>query len=294
MTIPNRECNHGNDCENIETAWRAGRFCWSLEREAIVMAILNVTPDSFSDGGSYDSVEKAVATAKEFIVQGAEIIDVGGESTRPGAPAVDLDEELARVIPVIKALVAQTSAAISIDTCKPKVARAALEAGADIVNDISGLRNEEMIKVCAESECGIVTMHMQGTPQTMQYNPSYEDVVAEVRGFFEERYQTFLNAGIAPDRIAFDPGIGFGKSIEHNKALLSSVRKYQVGDRPILMGLSRKSFIATLLESDEMESRESPTVALTAMTRIEGAMIHRVHSVASSRESLRMLEAVIV
>ncbi|WP_234044643.1 dihydropteroate synthase [Haloferula rosea] len=256
------------------------------------MGILNVTPDSFSDGGRHAGPEAAQVQAQRLIAEGADIIDVGGESTRPGAEPVGLEAEIGRVVPVIEALRSDWDGLISIDTMKPGVARAALEAGADIVNDVSGLRDPEMIGVCVDSGCGVVAMHMQGEPRTMQMAPVYEDVVAELRDYFAERLQCFLEAGMDPECVAFDPGIGFGKSLEHNLQLIRGLEGLQVGDRPLLIGLSRKSFIGKLLESDRMEDREWPTVALTAWTRESGARIHRVHDVRPNREALRMVEAV--
>lgn len=273
--------------------WCAGAQRWNLDRKALVMAILNVTPDSFSDGGRHLKLSDTLEAARRFVGQGADILDVGGESTRPGADPVSIDDELSRVLPVIEGLVSLKPVGISIDTCKPAVARAALGAGANIINDISGLRDPEMIEVCANSDCGIVVMHMQGTPQTMQSNPSYENVVGEVKNYFSERYETLMKAGIHPDRIVFDPGIGFGKTLEHNLALLRGVRDYIVFNRPILMGLSRKSFIGKLLGDDAMDRREAPTQALTAVTRGNGAMIHRVHQVRENAGALRMVEAVL-
>ena len=213
------------------------------------------------------------------------------EGSRPGQ--VPLREELGRVVPVIQSLRVKTGVALSIDTCKPEVAAAALEAGAHIVNDISGLRDPRMIEVCAGSECGVVVMHMKGTPSTMQGLASYDDVVAEVREYFEERFETLTRAGIAPERLAFDPGIGFGKTLEHNLALIHGISDYIVQQRPILMGLSRKSFIGTLLGNQEISRREAPTQALTALTRMKGAMIHRVHQVHENLHVVRMLEAVL-
>lgn len=273
--------------------WRAGAHQWQLDHTALIMGILNVTPDSFSDGGRFDSLDRVLAAAVDLIEAGANIIDIGGESTRPGASPVALDEELTRVIPVITRLVKDTSVAISIDTCKPAVASAALVAGAHIVNDISGLRDPEMIRVCADSDCGIVAMHMKGTPRTMQQNPSYGNVIADVRSFFSERLETLTEHLIAPERIAFDPGIGFGKTLAHNLALIKNVPEYIVGDRPILMGLSRKSCIGALLGDPSMDRREAPTQALTSLSRRSGAMIHRVHDVAVNRQALRMTEALI-
>lgn len=273
--------------------WRAGSRCWTLDRRSLVMAILNVTPDSFSDGGKHLDGKDTLMAARRFIEEGADILDIGGESTRPGAAPVAIDEELARVLPVIEELVTLNPEGISIDTCKPEVARAALGVGANIVNDISGLRDPEMIEVCAQSNCGIVVMHMKGTPRTMQSNPTYDDVVREVWDYFSERYETLVSAGIDPDRIVFDPGIGFGKTLDHNLALLRGVRYYTVFDRPILMGLSRKSFIGMLLGDASMDRREAPTQALTALTRKNGAMIHRVHQVKENVQSLRMVEAML-
>ncbi len=257
------------------------------------MGILNVTPDSFSDGGRHADPSAALGRARQMIGEGVDIIDVGGESTRPGAEPVGRDEEIARVRPVVAALRAEWDGLISIDTMKPAVARAALEAGADIVNDVSGLRDPEMIEVCAASECGVVAMHMRGEPGTMQDAPAYDDVVGEVRGFFEERFATLTAAGIAAEALCFDPGIGFGKTIGHNLALLRALPDLKVEGRPLLVGVSRKSFIGRLLESDAMADREWPTVALTAWTRESGARIHRVHEVRPNREALRMIEAVI-
>jgi dihydropteroate synthase len=288
------ECNPAKDeADDTRVFWKAGKFTWDLGDEALVMAILNVTPDSFSDGGVHFDPVDTLAAARRFVEEGAGILDVGGESTRPGADEVGLEDEISRVIPVVRELVPLGSAAVSIDTCKAKVAEAALAAGAAIVNDVTGLRDPAMIDVCAGSDCGIVVMHMQGNPRTMQKAPTYQDVVAELRAFFEERLETLVAAGIEAERIVFDPGIGFGKSLSHNLALLNQVEDYRVGNRPILMGLSRKSLIGKLLGVSEMSRREFPTQALTALTRQRGAMIHRVHQVKEAVQVLRMTEAVL-
>ena len=255
------------------------------------MGILNVIPDSFSDGGKWSRQEAALAHARQSVAEGAQINDVGGESTRPGSEAVAIEDELMRVIPVIAELVKECSVPISVDTCKAEVARQALSVGASIVNDISGLRDPEMIRVCAESDCGVVVMHMKGTPKTMQAAPSYEDVVAEVSAFFVERLETLSLAGIASERLCWDAGIGFGKRLEDNVALLQASGELGVGGRPLMVGLSRKSFLAKLLEEGEMSARDWPTVALSAWTRELGALVHRVHEVQPNREAIRMVEA---
>ncbi len=258
------------------------------------MGILNVTPDSFSDGGHFETVASALERARAMISEGAEIVDIGGESTRPGAAPVSENEELSRTIPVVEAVRNEWQGLISIDTTKAAVARAALLAGADIVNDISGLRADAaMVEVCRGSKCGIVVMHMQGEPRTMQESPSYRDVVVEVRHYFEERFRALTAAGIEADRLCFDPGIGFGKTLEHNLSLLRDLDQLVVGQRPLLIGLSRKSFIGKVLGDDSPSLREWPTVALTAATRRKGALVHRVHAVRENRDALRMAEAVL-
>ena len=258
------------------------------------MGILNVTPDSFSDGGRFRAREAALAQAHRMIAEGAAIIDIGGESTRPGAEAVDYKEEIKRTRPVIEALRAEWDGWISIDTTKAAVAEAALKAGADIVNDVSGLRGDpEMPALCAESGCAVCVMHMQGSPRTMQQSPTYEDVVAEVRDFFAERLKTLTAAGIDPASLCFDPGIGFGKTLEHNLALLRSLDSLPPGAHPLLLGISRKSFIGKLLGDDAIELRDWPTVALTAKAREQGVMLHRVHEVQPNLQALRMIEAIV-
>jgi dihydropteroate synthase len=272
--------------------WKSRHRHLELEREAQIMGILNVTPDSFSDGGRFAAVESALEQALRMIGEGAAIIDIGGESTRPGAEPVEIAEEIERTRPVIEALRAEWNGWISIDTTKPEVARAALEAGADIVNDVSGLRDPAMVSVCAESLCAVCVMHMQGTPRTMQQAPAYEDVVAEVRAFFKERLETLTAAGIEEEHLCFDPGIGFGKTLEHNLALLRSLDQLCPANRPLLLGISRKSFIGKLLGNEAMELRDWPTVALTARAREKGVMLHRVHEVQPNLQALRMAEAI--
>ncbi len=258
------------------------------------MGILNVTPDSFSDGGTHAGIKAAVDHARRMIAEGAEIIDIGGESTRPGAAEVAVAEEIARTAPVIAALRAEWDGLISIDTMKAAVAAAALEAGADIVNDVSGLTADpEMASVCAKSGCGVVVMHMQGDPRTMQLAPRYDDVVAEVRAFFEERLNTLTAAGIDPEAVGLDPGIGFGKTVAHNLALLRALPELGIGDRPLLLGVSRKSFIGRVLGSDDLGDRSWPTVAITAWAREAGVMLHRVHEVLPNVQALRMTEAIL-
>ena len=256
------------------------------------MGILNVTPDSFSDGGDFQDPEAAFRHAKQMIAEGAHILDIGGESTRPGAAVVSIEEETARVIPVIETLRKETEVAISVDTSKPQVAEAALAAGADIINDVTGFRNPEMVELCRDSDCGMVAMHMHGTPRTMQQAPAYDDVVQAVGLFFKETYDELLKAGINPGRIVFDPGIGFGKTLEHNLKLLERLSDLSTHDRPILMGLSRKSFIAKLTGEEDLQARAWPTVALTSQTRQSGAMIHRVHDVAENLQALQMMEGI--
>jgi dihydropteroate synthase len=263
-----------------------------LTRRGRIMGILNTTPDSFSDGGLNEGPGNAMDHARRMISEGAEIIDIGGESTRPGAEEVPEEVEISRTIPIIRALRAEWEGWISIDTSKAGVADAALTAGADIVNDVNGLRDPAMVAVCAAAGCGVVAMHMQGRPRTMQLAPGYEDVVREVREFFVERHESLTCAGIHPEALCFDPGIGFGKTLDHNLALLRSLDHLAVHGRPLLLGVSRKSFLGQLLGEPAMEAREWPTAALTSLGRENGVLLHRVHNVKANLEALRMTEAI--
>lgn len=257
------------------------------------MGILNVTVDSFSDGGKYLSPGAAVDRALQMVEEGADIIDVGGESTRPGAEPVSAGVEMERVIPVIRRIARETDALISVDTSKASVAAAALEAGASIINDVCGARDTRMFEVARASGAGIILMHMQGTPRTMQTNPRYDDVVAEVGEFFRQSLARALEYRIDARCIAFDPGIGFGKTVAHNLQLLGDMESLASFGRPLVIGVSRKSFIGRLLNDDAMERRLWPTVALTSLLREKGARIFRVHDVRENRDALRMTEAVL-
>ena len=260
--------------------WQIADRAVDLSQHSIIMGVLNVTPDSFSDGGEFFGTEKAIEHGIRMAAEGAQIIDVGGESTRPGAEPVSADEELARVRPVIAKLREKIQAFISIDTTKAAVALGALEAGASIINDVSGGRADpEMMKLAAEKKAAFIVMHMQGTPQTMQTNPRYDDVVTEVTDFFRQQYARALECGIDSMAIAFDPGIGFGKTVEHNLELLANLPRLRVHDRPIVVGVSRKSSLGQMIGSTEMSDRLAPTIAFTAMLRERGANILRVHDV---------------
>jgi dihydropteroate synthase len=274
--------------------WKTRRIALDITRQGQVMGILNVTPDSFSDGGRHGNIEAAMDHARRMIAEGAALIDIGGESTRPGAAPVSTSDEITRTVPVVEALRAEWGGLISIDTSKADVAEAALAAGADIVNDVSGLRADlRMAEVCAATGCGVVVMHMQGEPRTMQVAPVYGDVVDEVRRFFDERMKSLTEAGIDPAAMCFDPGIGFGKSLEHNLSLLRALADLAPADRPILLGVSRKSFIAKILGEDDLALRDWPTVAITSQARERGVMLHRVHAVRANVEALRMTEAIL-
>lgn len=258
------------------------------------MGIVNVTPDSFSDGGRFLDTGRAVEHALELISEGADILDIGGESTRPGAEPVAEAEEIRRVIPVIRALRAVTQTLISIDTMKASVARAALEAGADIINDVTGLRGDPaMLRVAADSDAGLVVMHMIGTPQTMQKQPEYSHVVREVQDYFTARLHCLEHEGIDTQRVVLDPGFGFGKTLEHNLDLMRGLPELMAAGRPLLVGVSRKSMIARLIESDDIEDRDWPTVALTSHAREQGARIVRVHEVRPNVQAMRMTEAIL-
>lgn len=253
----------------------------------LLMGILNVTPDSFSDGGQFQLVENAVARALQMEADGADIIDIGGESTRPGAEPVMLEEELRRTIPVIRELATRVKTPISIDTTKAEVARQALEAGAEIVNDISGLTfDPEMLEVCRLHDAGICLMHIQGTPQTMQQNPTYVDVVQEVIDFLQQQVDRCLMAGILPERMCIDPGIGFGKTAEHNLQLLKSVSRLQRDlQRPVLIGHSRKRFLSKIL-GRSVDERESGTIGVSIALAEQGVDILRIHDVRSVRDAI--------
>lgn len=258
------------------------------------MGIINATPDSFSDGGSFLDPQAALAHGLQMVADGAEILDIGGESTRPGAQSVDADEEIRRVLPIIEALRRESQVLLSIDTSKAAVARRALDAGADIINDVTGLRGDpEMPALAASTGAGVVIMHMQGDPRTMQLAPTYDDVVHEVGEFFRQSLARSLASGIDPMRIALDPGIGFGKTPEHNRALLAQLSVFLEFGRPLLVGVSRKSFLGWLAGSSAMADRFWPGIALTSLCRERGARIVRVHEVKPHTEALRMTEAIL-
>jgi dihydropteroate synthase len=270
---------------------QCGRFTLTFERP-LVMGILNVTPDSFSDGGRFVSRDAALARAEQMLADGADMIDIGGESTRPGAPPVPLDEELERVVPIVEALRAMR-VPLSVDTYKPAVMRAVLEAGADMINDIWGLRREGALDAVKDSNCGLCVMHMLGEPRTMQlHDPVYEDVVADVRAFFAERVATLAHAGIAAARVSLDPGFGFGKTVEHNYALLAHLTgTLPAGANfPLLAGMSRKSMLGAVTGRGAGE-RLAASVAGAVCAAERGAAIIRVHDVAETVDALKVWQA---
>jgi dihydropteroate synthase len=274
--------------------WKIGDRVFDLSRQGMIMGVLNVTPDSFSDGGKFFAAEEAVEHGLRMAAEGAQIIDVGGESTRPGAESVAAEEELRRVIPVIERLRAKIDIVISIDTSKARVARAAVQAGASIVNDVTGGRSDkEMMPLVAETKSAFIIMHMQGTPRTMQIEPRYADVVSEIADFFRQQYARAIESGIDPMAIAFDPGIGFGKTLEHNLELLAQLERLRAHDRPLVVGVSRKSFLAKLIDSSEISDRHAPAVALTSLLRARGADVLRVHDVKENANALRITEVIL-
>lgn len=273
--------------------WQTRTRRFELGQRALVMGVLNVTTDSFSDGGMFIDPERALLHAEEMAQAGADIIDVGGESTRPGAEPVSAEEEMRRVLPIVTRLAADGRFVVSIDTMKPAVARAAIDRGAEIVNDVTGLRDAAMREVIRETGAGAIVMHMQGTPRDMQVAPHYDDVCREIREFFRQVFDVCLRCGVDTMRLAFDPGIGFGKSVAHNLSLLRNLGSTRVEERPLVCGVSRKSFIGKVLGSAAMEDRAWPTVALTSYARMQGANVVRVHDVRPNLEALRMTEAIL-
>ena len=257
-----------------------------------IMGILNVTPDSFSDGGRYLDVDRAIDYALQMVEDGADIIDIGGESSRPGALPVPTDEELARVLPVIEALANGTQTLISIDTYKPTVARNALQAGAHIVNDITALGDTEMASVVAEMEAGLILMHMKGVPRTMQRSPVYQDLIPEVLTFLRQRVDKAQSEGVCPDRIMIDPGIGFGKTSEHNLEILRCLDAFRSLGKPILIGSSRKAFIGKILNLPNPDDRLEGTAATVAWAIAHGADVVRVHDVKAMCQVAQMTDTI--
>ncbi len=269
---------------------QCGRFRFELARRPLVMGILNVTPDSFSDGGRYQSLEFAVSRAEQMVASGVDLIDIGGESTRPGSPSVSVEDELARVMPALYAL-QEVGKPLSVDTCKPEVMREAIIAGADMINDINGFRAPGAIEAVVDSDCGLCVMHMQGTPQDMQAQPVYTDVVREVIDFLRERVDALAAAGVDRERICVDPGLGFGKTVEHNYALLRNTQR--IADElglPVLIGLSRKSMIGAVT-GKPVEERMAGSLAGALAAFAHGAKIVRVHDVAETVDALKVWRA---
>jgi len=277
----------------MRSTFHFGRFNYPLQgaaRRPRVMGILNVTPDSFSDGGNYQALEFALGHAEAMIEEGVDIIDIGGESTRPGSPPVSLEDELQRVMPVVYAL-RDLGPAISVDTYKPQVMREAIIAGVDMINDINGFREAGAIDAVRDSDCALCIMHMQSDPQHMQLAPSYGDVVAEVIAFLRERIDALLGAGIDPRRLCIDPGFGFGKTVEHNYALLKATsRLIDETGMPLLAGLSRKSMIGAVT-GKPVERRAAGSVGGALAAVAQGAIIVRVHDVADTVDALRVWQA---
>ena len=278
---------------DMPTTWRCGRFLFDFteRKRPIVMGILNATPDSFSDGGKFRTPKDAIAQAENMIANGVDLIDIGGESTRPGAQPVELQEELDRVLPVIEAL-KDCGIPLSIDTYKAETMRQALRAGADCVNDIWALRQDGSIDAVLESnDCGVVLMHMQRDPLTMQFNPDYQNVIAEVKQFLEERTELLIAKGINSKRIAIDPGFGFGKSLEHNLNMLTNFADFSSLGFPVLAGISRKSMLGKITGKDT-DGRLAASIAAAVMAADRGAMIVRVHDVTETVDALKLWEAI--
>lgn len=271
--------------------FNCGKFQLNLNRPH-VMGIVNVTPDSFSDGGKFNTTNLAVEHALQLIADGADIIDIGGESSRPGAVPVNLDDELSRVIPVIEALIKLSAIPISIDTYKPEVMRQAIAAGADIVNDIRALQEIGALDVVASSNVGVCLMHMQGTPQTMQIEPKYVDVITEVRQFLLDRLNVLLSNGIDNSRILLDPGFGFGKTREHNISLIKHINQLVNIGQPLLVGLSRKAILGSIAGADEQQ-RLYAGIAASVVSAMKGAKIIRVHDVKATVDALKVVAAVL-
>ena len=264
-----------------------------LRHRTLVMGILNITPDSFSDGGLFINVESALEQAYKMIEDGADIIDVGGESTRPGADLVPIEVELGRILPVIEKLVKTTKTCISIDTYKPMVAEKALEAGACMVNDISALSDPNMASVVAKERVPIVLMHKKGTPKDMQIAPHYDSLIPEISAFLQERIQIAVESEISPERIIIDPGIGFGKTLDHNLEILRRLREFKALGKPIMIGTSRKSFIGKVLNTSDAMDRVEGTSATVAIAIANGADIIRVHDVKEMVRVVRMTDAIV-
>ena len=273
------------------TSWRLRTGTLEFGRRPLLMGIVNVTPDSFFDGGRFANPQAAVEHAMQLVADGADILDVGGESTRPGAECVAVEEELERVISVIEALAEQTKTPISIDTSKAAVAQAAMEAGAEIINDVTGLAGDpKMLEVAQTTGAGVCAMHMQGNPQTMQDAPSYDDVVKDVFGYLEARRDALLAAGIVAERICLDPGIGFGKTHQHNFTLMAHCRDFHALGCPLLVGHSRKGFLGKLL-GDKQADRTAATVGGALALAAQGVQVLRVHDVRPVHEALLAFEA---
>jgi dihydropteroate synthase len=268
---------------------KLGRFSLTLERP-LIMGVVNVTPDSFSDGGRFFGTQQALEHARVLIEEGADILDIGGESSRPGAEPVGLDEELRRVMPVLEQL-AQMPVPVSVDTCKPEVMRRAIAAGAAMVNDINALREPGALEAVAQGQAAVCLMHMQGAPRSMQRNPQYEDVVAEVTAFLAQRVEAAQQAGIARERIVIDPGFGFGKSTGHNLELLQGLSTIAGLGQPVLVGLSRKSLFGKIT-GKPVADRISASVAAALLAVERGAALVRVHDVAATRDALLVLNAI--
>jgi dihydropteroate synthase len=266
----------------------------SLGPRPLVMGIVNVTPDSFSDGGRFAATDSAINHGLRLAAEGADLLDVGGESSRPGSRPVSLDEELARVVPVVRGLAAQLQIPISVDTTKAEVARQALAAGGCIVNDITaGLGDADMLPVVRESGAGVVLMHMQGTPETMQQNPSYADVVGEVRAFLADRVRAWVAAGVPAERIAIDPGIGFGKAFDHNLTLLRNLDALSTIGRPVLLGVSRKGFLGQITGRPVAERQAASLATACFCVSRNAAHILRVHDVAATVDAAKVLGALL-
>jgi dihydropteroate synthase len=274
---------------------RARDFLFEFPRPTLVMGVMNVTPDSFSDQGSRLSPEEAVDYALRLIDEGADIVDIGGESTRPGATPVSPEEEISRVIPVIRRLAGRVKVAISVDTMKPEVAEQALDAGACIVNDVAAHRTEDNMWQCvARHKAGYVAMHMQGTPMTMQKSPHYADVVKDVDEFLGERLMRLGACGVGREQVILDPGIGFGKTHEHNLTLLANVESFLRWQRPVLLGLSRKSFVGHVTGVTEPSQRVPGSVSGAVWACTQGVQMIRTHDVAATCQALRMVEAILI